>query len=294
VFLQPGQNVSVLGTTDDDNKGDHDRVIATGDEVRYLFQAVARVFPSIWQARAIGTWAGVRPTLYAWGPNEDELSREHEIVDHAAHGADGLYSMLGGKLASFRQFSEEMTDVIARRLRVGKSCRTHVEPLPGGDETVDPMRLVVEGGMEAVTATRLEYRHGARSLRIVERMLRDPREAAVVCPCEPVTEAEIRYVVSHELATSVEDVSRRTRLGLGVCGGVRCVARCGRIVAQMTERSPRVGLASARDFLALQALRRRAAVGPAQARQEALALAALRAEIGGDAERRSSEEGRLR
>jgi glycerol-3-phosphate dehydrogenase len=294
VFLLPWQNVSVLGTTDDDYYGDLDRVIATGDEVRYLFQAVARVFPSIWQARAIGTWAGVRPTLYAWGPNEDELSREHEIVDHAAHGADGLYSMLGGKLASFRQFSEEMTDVIARRLRVGKSCRTHVEPLPGGDETVDPMRLVVEGGMEAVTATRLEYRHGARSLRIVERMLRDPREAAVVCPCEPVTEAEIRYVVSHELATSVEDVSRRTRLGLGVCGGVRCVARCGRIVAQITERSPRVGLASARDFLALQALRRRAAVGPAQARQEALALAALRAEIGGDAERRSSEEGRLR
>jgi glycerol-3-phosphate dehydrogenase len=280
VFLLPWQNVSVLGTTDDDYYGDLDRVLATGDEVRYLFQAVARVFPSIWQARAIGTWGGVRPTLYEWGPNEDELSREHEIVDHAAHGANGLYSMLGGKLASYRQFSEEMTDVVARRLRIATKCRTHTSPLPGGDENVDPMQLVVRGGMEAVTATRLEYRHGGRSLRVVERMLRDPREAAVVCPCEPVTEAEIRYTVVHELASTVDDVSRRTRLGLGVCGGLRCAARCGRIVAELTGRSPREGLALAHGFLSRARDRRAAAVGPDQARQEALSLAALRAEIG--------------
>jgi glycerol-3-phosphate dehydrogenase len=281
VFLVPWQNVSVLGTTDDDYYGDLDHVLATGDEVRYLFSAVARVFPSIWQARAIGTWGGVRPTLYEWGPNEDALSREHEIVDHAAHGASGLYSMLGGKLASYRQFAEEMTDVIARRLRVATACRTHSAPLPGGDENVDPMQLVVEGGMEAVTATRLEYRHGARSLRVVERMLQNPREAAVVCPCEPVTEAEIRYTVLHELARTVEDVSRRTRLGLGVCGGLRCAARCGRIVAEMTERSPREGLLLAAQFLSAARAKRAPAIGPDQARQEALALAALRAELGG-------------
>jgi glycerol-3-phosphate dehydrogenase len=280
VFLMPWQNVSVLGTTDDDYYGNLDHVVANGDEVRYLFEAVARVFPSVWQARAIGTWGGVRPTLYAWGPNEDELSREHTIVDHAAHGAAGLYSMLGGKLASFRQFSEEMTDVIARRLRVQVACSTHVTPLPGGDEAVDPMQLVVTAGMEAVTATRLEYRHGSRSLHIVDRMLREPREAAVVCPCEPVTEAEIRYTVAHELARTVEDVSRRTRLGLGVCGGLRCAARCGRIVAEMTDRSPRDGLRLAHGFLASAARRRAAAVGPDQARQEALGLAALRAELG--------------
>jgi len=280
VFLLPWQNMSVLGTTDDDYYGDLDRVVATGDEVRYLFEAVAHVFPSIWGARAIGTWGGVRPTLHAWGPNEDRLSREHEIVDHAAHGAPGLYSMLGGKLASYRQFSEEMTDVIVQRLRVQAGCRTHLVALPGGDEQVDPMHLVVRGGMEAVTATRLEYRHGGRSLRVLERMLKEPREAAVVCPCEPVTEAEIRYAVAHELARTVDDVSRRTRLGLGVCGGVRCAARCGRIVAEMTERSPRDGLAMAHGFLAGAARRRAAAVSTDQARQEALTLAALRAELG--------------
>jgi glycerol-3-phosphate dehydrogenase len=280
VFLMPWQNVSVLGTTDDDYYGDLDDVVATSDEVRYLFQAVARVFPSIWKARAIGTWGGVRPTLFAWGPNENELSREHEVVDHAQHGADGLYSMIGGKLASYRMFSEEMTDVIARRLRVRTACRTHLMSLPGGDDNVDPMTLVVKGGMEAVTATRLEYRHGGRSLRVLDRMLKDPREGAVVCACEPVTEAEVRYVVLNEFAQTVDDVARRTRLGLGACGGQRCAARCGRLVASLTGRSPRDGLEMAESFLSAAARRRAPAVGPDQARQEALNLAALRAQLG--------------
>ena len=174
VFLMPWQNMSVLGTTDDDYYGDLDDVLATGDEVRYLFQAVERVFPSIREARAIGTWGGVRPTLWGWGMNEDRLSREHEIVDHAKDGAAGLYSMVGGKLASYRLFSEEMTDVIARELGRGSPCQSHTLALPGGDEAVDPMRLVLEGGIDAVTATRLEYRHGSRSLRILERMQQGP------------------------------------------------------------------------------------------------------------------------
>jgi glycerol-3-phosphate dehydrogenase len=281
VFLMPWQNVSVLGTTDDDYYGDLDDIVATGDEVRYLFQAVERVFPAIRGARAIGTWGGVRPTLYEWGPNEDQLSREHQIVDHAAHGADGLYSMIGGKLASYRMFAEEMSDVVAARLGNRAPCRTHSTPLPGGDEQIDPMVLVEQGGMEAVTATRLEYRHGGRSLRLLERMRQNPREAAVVCVCEPVTEAEIRYVVESEFAWTVDDVARRTRLGLGACAGLRCAARCGRIVAEMTGRSPRVGHALALEFLEGAARRRAAAVGPAQAQQEAFAMASLRAELGG-------------
>jgi glycerol-3-phosphate dehydrogenase len=280
VFLMPWQNVSVLGTTDDDYYGDLDDVVATGDEVRYLFQAVERVFPSIREARAIGTWGGVRPTLFGWGMNEDRLSREHEIIDHAQHGAAGLYSMVGGKLASYRLFAEEMTDVVAKRLGRGAACQSHVLALPGGDEAIDPMRLVLQGGMEAVTATRLEYRHGSRSLRILERMRRDPREAAVLCACEPVTVAEVRYVIDQELATDVEDVSRRTRLGLGACGGMRCAVRCGRIVADATGKSPSQGLSMALGFLNAAARRRSAAIGGVQARSEALALASLRAELG--------------
>ncbi len=110
--------------------------------------------------------------------------------------------------------------------------------------------------------------------------MRNPREARVVCDCEPVTEAEVRYVIENELAATVEDVSRRTRLGLGACGGMRCAARCGAIVAQAKDRSPEWGRRDALRFLETAALRRHAVVGPEQARQEALALAQISAEIG--------------
>lgn len=285
VFLMPWQNMSVIGTTDDDYYGDLDSVVATADEVRYLVQAIERVFPAIRGARPIGTWAGVRPTLYEWGKNEDGLSREHEVVDHAAHGADGLYSMIGGKLASYRIFAEEMTDVIARRLRVNQPCRTHVAPLPGGDEQVAPSLLVERAGIDALTAARLEYRHGGRSLRVIERIARKPAERAVVCDCEPVTEAEIRFACEHELARTVDDVSRRTRLGLGACGGTRCAARCGLIVADATGRSPDTGRQMALDFLTRAAQRRLSTLGPAQARQEALQLQVVRSELGVRGER---------
>ncbi len=284
VFLLPWQNMSVLGTTDDDYYGDLDEVVANGDEVRYLTQAVARVFPAVLHARAIGTWGGVRPTLYAWGKNEDSLSRDHKIVDHAEHGIENLFSMIGGKLASYRIFAEEMSDVIAKKLGNTTPCRTHVSKLPGGDESIDPSVLERGGLVAPMTAVRLEYRHGSRALRVLERMQREPREASVVCECEPVTEAEIRYVVEHELAASVDDVSRRTRLGLGSCGGMRCAGRCGQIVAQARGRSPEDGRRDALSFLAGAAKRRVAAVGPEQARQEALAIAVLRAQLGGRSE----------
>jgi glycerol-3-phosphate dehydrogenase len=280
VFLEPWQNMSVIGTTDTDYYGDLDDVVATTAEVRYLIQAVARVFPAILDARPIGTWAGVRPTIYDWGPDPDGLSREHEIVDHAAHGAPGLYSMIGGKLASYRLFSEEMSDVVAARLGVAARSRTHVLPLPGGEELVDPLALAEDAGIEPIAGARLEYRHGARALRIVERLGRDPREAAVLCPCEPVLEAEVRYVVAHEWAHTVDDVSRRTRLGLGSCGGMRCAARCGAIVAEMTGRSPLDGQRMALDFLESAARRRLSVIGTVQARQEALSLATIRSQLG--------------
>jgi glycerol-3-phosphate dehydrogenase len=62
---------------------------------------------------------------------------------------------------------------------------------------------------------------------------------------------------------------------------MRCAARCGRIVADATGKSPAQGMAMALGFLRAAARRRSAAVGPEQARAEALALGSLRAELGG-------------
>ena len=170
--------MSIIGTTDDDFYGDLDDVRATSVEVRYLVQGVAKVLPHVRGARIIGTYAGVRPTLHAYGKLEDALSRDHQVVDHAAHGAPGLYSMIGGKLASFRLFAEEMTDAIAARLDVGVRCATHSSALPGGDVACDT-RSRSPSARASTPSPRgaLVYRHGARAERVEERMRRRPREA---------------------------------------------------------------------------------------------------------------------
>lgn len=280
IFLEPWQNMSIVGTTDDDFYGDLDDCTATSEEVRYLIQGIARVFPAIRSSRIIHTYAGVRPTLFAYGPLEDALSREHQVIDHAAHGAPGLYSMIGGKLASYRLFAEEMADVLSQRFRLGATCSTHKSFLPGGDRTVDPFQLATRLEIDAVAARRIVYRHGSRAERIEERIHERPREASVVCPCEPVLEAEVRHAVAEEMARSVDDVSRRTRLGLGACGGMRCAARCGQIVAEERGLPPRFGREMALRFLVRRARTRAVGLGPDQARQEALAIATVRAELG--------------
>jgi glycerol-3-phosphate dehydrogenase len=281
MFLMPWQNTSVIGTTDDDYYGDLDDVRATSEEVRYLVQGVARMFPSVREARAIGTYAGVRPTLYEYGHNEDALSRDHRVVDHAADGAPGVYSLIGGKLASYRMFAQELSDQVATHdFESSVPCTTHTQCLPGGERVPDALLVAERNGLTPVAARRLVYRHGERVGRVLERMARSPAERDATCPCEPVLEAEVRHVVREELARTIDDVARRTRLGLGACGGMRCAARCGQIVAQERGLPPREGVHMAREFLERQARTRLVAVGPAQAKQEALALAHLRSSLG--------------
>ena len=281
VFLYPWQNVSLVGTTDDDYYGDLDDVRATSEEVRYLIQGVAKIFPSIRAARAIGTYAGVRPTLYDYGPTADTLSRDHRVVDHGLEGAPGIYSMVGGKLASYRMFAQELCDLVApRHFDVTVPCSTHERPLPGGDRVPDALALAEAHGVTPVCARRLVYRHGSRAHHVFERAARVTAEHDVVCPCEPVLEAEVRHVVREEMARTVDDVARRTRLGLGACGGMRCAARCGQIVAQELGLAPAEGRTMALDFLVQQARTRVVALGPQQAQQEALTLAHVRASLG--------------
>ena len=244
IFLEPWQNMSVLGTTDDDFYGDLDDVRATSEEVRYLVQGVARVFPAIRAARAIGTYAGVRPTLYAFGPHEDALSREHEIVDHAAHGAPG-------RLLDDRRQARELPplrrgdDRRRSRATSTSACPARRTRLAAARRRARARRRSRSPSGTAstpVAARRLVYRHGARATRDPRAARRGARARRdVVCACEPVLEAEVRHVVAHELARDVDDVARRTRLGLGACGGMRCAARCGQIVAE------ELGLAPARD-----------------------------------------------
>lgn len=230
MFLMPHENGTIVGTTDDDYYGDLDNPRATEDEVKYILQAARRVFPPIDRYRMSRTYVGIRPTVYEWGTNEDRLSREHEFYDHAKDGAANLVSVAGGKLAAYRQLSEEVTDLVAKRLGNTKPCLTHSEPLPGGEGEPDVATWAQSFAKPRLTVARLAFRHGSRALDVLKETETRPRLGVHVCQCEPVTEAEVRYSARHEVVRRLVDIRRRTRVGMGACGGTRCLARAGQVL----------------------------------------------------------------
>jgi len=248
IFIEPHQNGTILGTTDDDYYGDPDDLWATEDEIEYLLQGAATMFPGIRDYRVTRTFVGLRPTLFKYGALEDELSRDHAITDHEDEGAPGLVTMIGGKLASYRIMSEEFADVVCQRLGNRTPCATHTEPLPGGESPASLQDLAAAHRLSLHTLSRLIYRQGARAGSVLEAAEEDS-DLASVCRCEPVTEAELRHCIRHEGARSLDDLRRRTRLSKGGCQGTRCITRAGEILGEELGLSPAKVLAQVLDLL---------------------------------------------
>ncbi|MBE0600922.1 MAG: NAD(P)/FAD-dependent oxidoreductase [Firmicutes bacterium] len=62
---------------------------------------------------------------------------------------------------------------------------------------------------------------------------KDPAYGNVVCRCEHITEAEVRFAIRRPVgATSVDGVKRRTRAGMGRCQGGFCSSRVMEILSE--------------------------------------------------------------
>ncbi|MCX7958451.1 MAG: FAD-dependent oxidoreductase, partial [Deltaproteobacteria bacterium] len=233
VFICPHQNGMILGTTDDDYYGDLDRPYATLDDVEYLYEAIKRVIPDIRKFRAVRTMTGVRPTIYEYNKYEDDLTRDHKIIDHKeTDNIDGLVSMIGGKLAAYRLMSEECVDLIERKLQKKNECRTMSEPLPGEIESYDLQEFSAICKADKDIISKLIFRYGCQAREILNRIKENPLLGEIVCHCEGVVRAEIEYAIEKEWATDLMHLRRRTRLGTGPCQGMRCSFRAAQILAK--------------------------------------------------------------
>jgi glycerol-3-phosphate dehydrogenase len=276
MFVMPHENESIVGTTDDDYYGDPDDLEATHDELEYLLEGAASLLPGVRRARITRAWCGLRTTLYAYGPNEDALSREHQILDGAEDGAAGLLSFVGGKLASYRAQSEEATDRILALLgRPPVACRTQDEPLPGGDDVPDPAALARELPVAAPVAARLVYRHGSRAREIARLVADDPRLGLVLCRDEGILAAEVVHCVRHEHVRRLQDLRRRCRVAVGGCAGVDCARLAAQLAAGELGWSAEQTRAELTDLLDAGWRERRPVLDGAQLAQEELLRGAL-------------------
>ena len=219
LFAVPWGDSTYVGTTDTDHEGSPDRLHATAEDVDYLVRCLAGYFPDhpIGRDDILCTWAGLRPLVAPEGGDLDasSVSREHRIVVTQ----DGLVTVAGGKLTTYRLMSHEVVDTAARMLRLSghlhqrlKEPRTDEEPLPGAvhwpeddDHDAVAQRILDVGGdrISAETARQLANTYGSLGTAVARLTRQDAALAEPLVPGRPEILAQIDHAVQQELCATV-------------------------------------------------------------------------------------------
>jgi glycerol-3-phosphate dehydrogenase len=222
VFAIPYErDLTLIGTTDEDFKGDLAAPAATPDEITYLCRAASVYFRNpVMPDQVVHAFAGVRQLYDDGARRAKDLTREYVLELQARAGQAPLLTVYGGKITTYRRLAEVALRRLAPYFKLGVPW-TAEAPLPGGEFPYD--------GVEALTARarglwpfltepnarRMVRAYGTR----LDRILGDARRLDNLGECfgEELTAAEVRYLMRHEFAETADDVLwRRSKLGLRV------------------------------------------------------------------------------
>lgn len=225
-------NVSYLGTTDEDYQGDLNDVHCNRTELDFLLEgANSALKTDLRPEDVVGSIAGCRPLVGTAGGKTVEMKRNHEI----RVAADGLITIVGGKLTTSRHMAEETIDAASKILGRKKACSTKTAYLLGA-AGYDPQAILASGGLSA----HLGERYGTEAHFVSDIIQADSSLVKPIVEGLPYTEAEVVYAVRHELASTVDDVlSRRIRACLMARDASAAAAeRVGEILQQELRLQP--------------------------------------------------------
>ena len=199
-ILVPHRTSTILGTTSSPGSLGE---VASYSEVESLINEAAAIFPNIRTARAIRSYTGIRPLLNCKEMGRS-ITRSFQVIDHAYDGVDGMLSIIGGKLTTFRLMAEKASDVIMKKLGRTARCSTANEEIILSDDEASDIFDV-----EA-----MRYRQG----RKINNLSLD-----MACGCEAVSSGELFIQASSPDVVNMDDLMRRTRAGMGYCQAGLCV-----------------------------------------------------------------------
>ncbi len=133
VFLIPHPEGVLVGTTDIYHEGGLDDPRVTRSELLYLLHTLQSHFPEkeLVEEDIVASFAGLRPILGTHTDKPSEASREEEIWEE-----EGVLSIAGGKLTTWRSMAEEAVDEALLLLpeeiaTAAEPCYTSGTPLLG-------------------------------------------------------------------------------------------------------------------------------------------------------------------
>lgn len=225
-FIIPWNGLYLIGTTDVRFRGDPDDVTPSEEEIAYLLREANIALPGATLERSdvLYAYAGVRPLPYRPSGKEAAISRRHLIYDHAPR-VEGLLSIVGGKLTTYRELAEQTVEAVFDKLRrPAPPSQTAVLPLPGGVERfatfADHFRGSAPPWLEPETTDGLLRIYGIRARDVRALADREPELRARLSAATPLIGAAVAFAFRDELATTLADAFlRRTMIGYGPDAG---------------------------------------------------------------------------
>jgi glycerol-3-phosphate dehydrogenase len=209
---------TLIGTTDEDYRGDPAAVRASSAEIDYLCRAASAYFRApIPPEAVVWTYSGVRP-LHDDGSSPAQAATRDYRLD--LDGTPPLLTVFGGKITTYRRLAEAALDRLLPHLPPPTGHApgwTGDAPLPGGD--FDDFEATVAAAqartpfLPPATVRRLVRAYGTRIADVIGSATSMAELGGVVGA--DLTKAEISYLVRTEWAASADDIVwRRSKLGL--------------------------------------------------------------------------------
>ncbi len=229
-FLIPWNGLLLIGTTDIRIEGDPSLASVEEREIQYLIGETCRVFPQaqLNPDKVLYTYTGVRPLPRRRTRDEGAITRRH-IIKHHRRFARGFYSIIGGKLTTYRHLAEEMVDRIVRRLGINADpCATQTISLPGAMVARDEIVRLLESVAQLSEQSRKHLLdvYGSRCEAVLQIIRKQPGLATAICDHSHAVGAEIVFAFEQEMATNMRDcLQRRCMAGLSADQGRSALPR---------------------------------------------------------------------
>ena len=218
-FIIPWNGMVLIGTTDTRCDADPASVHAEEGEIAWLLTEAGHVFPGTKLGRdsVLYAYSGLRPLPRQGLRETASITRRHQVRHHG-RTARGLYSVIGGKITTYRHLAEEVVDQVAQRLGINTGpCTTDATALPGGAGEREQIlaELAQVPGLGESSQAHLYAVYGARAPAVAALAVRDPVLAEPICTFSGAIAAEVVFAVREECAVGMADIlMRRCMAGL--------------------------------------------------------------------------------
>jgi len=213
------QDYTLIGTTDEDHKGDPGRPEISEAETDYLLRAVSEYFRKpVTRENLRWAYSGIRPLYDDGASKAQEATRDYVLKLDQPEGGAPLLSVFGGKITTFRKLAQSAMEKIEPFFpQMGKPW-THDAALPGGD-----FPFAEAEARAAALAAKFPFLNARNARRLfraygteAEKMLEGARSAADLGQSfGPLSQREVEWLKAKEWVRSADDILwRRSKLGL--------------------------------------------------------------------------------